>query len=191
MTWTKALHHDRAAEKILQSCGPLLVLFLVISGVAHIRITKVQEFSGAALLAGMQWDPRKSFGRIKILAVGRLLFAIAAAILGLLRFVHPAFANRVVSYSTETPFPPTEPIWSYCMGTAFLAAGAAIFLSSKARLAATLTGGLMLLFGLVVWVPWLSAHPQDHACGNYLKDMGLAGGVLLLAGALSKGKGEG
>ena len=37
-----------------------------------------------------------------------------------------------------------------------------------------------------VWVPWLASHPEDVAGGNYLKDMGLAGGALLLAGALPK-----
>jgi hypothetical protein len=47
-------------------------------------------------------------------------------------------------------------------------------------------GILILLFGLIVWVPWLSRHPQDIAGGNYLKDMGLVGGALLLAGALPK-----
>jgi hypothetical protein len=29
-------------------------------------------------------------------------------------------------------------------------------------------------------------HPEDAACGNYLKDVGLAGGALLLAGALPR-----
>jgi hypothetical protein len=71
-------------------------------------------------------------------------------------------------------------------GVAFLAAAATFFLNSKVRLAATLLGILILLFGLILWVPWLAAHPQDLAGGNYLKDMGMAGGALLLAGALPK-----
>jgi uncharacterized membrane protein YphA (DoxX/SURF4 family) len=89
--------------------------------------------------------------------------------------------------STAVMFPlPGQPVWSYFTGIAFVAAAVAIILNSKGRLAATLLGILILLFALVVWVPWLAVHPQDIAGGNYLKDMGLAGGALLLAGALPK-----
>jgi uncharacterized membrane protein YphA (DoxX/SURF4 family) len=77
-------------------------------------------------------------------------------------------------------------MWSYLTGIAFVVAAVAIFLNNRVRLAATLLGILILLFGLIVWVPWLSRHPQDIAGGNYLKDMGLVGGALLLAGALPK-----
>lgn len=78
-----------------------------------------------------------------------------------------------------------QPMWSSVTGVAYLAAAFAIFLSSKIRLAATLLGVLVLLFALIVWVPWLATHPHDIAGGNCLKDMGLAGGALLLAGALA------
>src|SRR5271154_147361 len=98
----------------------------------------------------------------KVFATGRVLFAIGAVVLGLLYFVRPEFSPGAKQMA------------------------AAIFLNSKVRLAATLLGILILLFGLIVWVPWLASHPEDVAGGNYLKDMGLAGGALLLAGALPK-----
>jgi hypothetical protein len=47
-------------------------------------------------------------------------------------------------------------------------------------------GILILLSGLILWVPWLAMHPEDAAGGSYLKDMGFAGGALLLAGALPR-----
>ena len=123
----------------------------------------------------------------KVFATGRVLFAIGAVVLGVLYFVRPAFSPGAEQMSAAIQFPfPEQPIWSYSTGIAFLAAAAAIFLNSKVRLAATLLGILILLFGLIVWVPWLASHPEDVAGGNYLKDMGMAGGALLLAGALPK-----
>ena len=129
--------------------------------------------------------PMMAWGRV--FATGRVLFATGALVLGLLYFIRPDFSPGAEPMSAATQFPlPEQPIWSYLTGTAFLAAAAAIFLNSKVRLAATLLGIVILLFGLIVWVPWLAMHPQDVACGNYLKDMGMAGGALLLAGALPK-----
>ena len=144
--------------------------------------------SGAAFLfAGTQSETWRVSSKDKVFTAGRVLFAIAVAALGLLHFVYPAFAPGVQPMSTAITFPlPGQPAWSYLTGAAFLAAAGAIFLNSKMRLAATVLGILILLFGLIVWVPWLTAHPQDIAGGNYLKDMGLAGGALLLAGALPK-----
>ena len=144
--------------------------------------------SGAAFLfAGIQSETWKVQGKDKIFTLGRVLFAIAVAALGVLHFVYPAFAPGVQPMSTTVVFPlPGQPAWSYLTGVAFIVAAVAIFLNNKVRLAATLVGILILLFGLIVWVPWLAAHPQDIAGGNYLKDMGLAGGALLLAGALPK-----
>jgi uncharacterized membrane protein len=144
--------------------------------------------SGAAFLfAGTQSETWKDSNKDKVFTTGRVLFAIAVAALGVLHFVYPAFAPGVQPMSTAVKCPlPGQPAWSYLTGIAFFAAGVAIFLNNKVRLAATLLGILILLFGLIVWVPWLAAHPQDIAGGNYLKDMGLAGGALLLAGALPK-----
>ncbi len=144
--------------------------------------------SGAAFLfAGTQSETWKLQHKDKVFTIGRVLFAIAVTALGLLHFVYPEFAPGVQPMSAAVKFPlPWQPAWSYLTGIAFLAAGIAIFLNSKVRLAATLLGLLILLFGLIVWVPWLAAHPEDMAGGNYLKDMGLAGGALLMAGALPK-----
>jgi len=123
--------------------------------------------------------------RGKVLWSGRVLFAIGLAALGVWHFVRPEFASDVQPITMKFPLP-GEPVWSYVIGIAFLAACAAIFLNSKVRLAATLVGILILLSGLILWVPWLAMHPQDAAGGSYLKDMGFAGGALLLAGALPR-----
>jgi uncharacterized membrane protein YphA (DoxX/SURF4 family) len=87
-------------------------------------------------------------------------------------------------------FPLTgQAFWPYLAGAACIVAGISIFLNKRVRLAATLLGVLILLFCLVVWVTCLMAHPEAIAEANYLKDLGLAGGALLLAGAVPR-KGE-
>lgn len=141
------------------------------------------ELSEAAFLfAGLQPKTWRGPRRNRVFAIGRVLFAITAAVLGLLHFIYPEFAE-----GGQMQFPlPSQPMWSYLTGVTFLGAGAAIFLNSKVRLAASVLGMLILLLGLIVWVPWLLTHPEDAVSGNYLKDIGLASGALLLAGALPK-----
>jgi hypothetical protein len=133
--------------------------------------------SGRMLLA----LPVVIFG-IEVFTAGRILFLVVVTTLGVLRFIQPEFGQSV-----QAPFPlPGQPWWSYFTGIAFLAAGASIFMNSRVRFGATLLGISILLFGLTVWLLWLAAHPRDVACGNYLKDMGMAGGAFLLAGALPR-----
>ena len=81
---------------------------------------------------------------------------------------------------------PGHTFWTCLAVAAFLMAAVSVFLNRKVRLAATLLGVLILLFGLAVWVLRLVGHPEDIAAASYLKDLVLAGGALLLAGALPK-----
>lgn len=74
----------------------------------------------------------------------------------------------------------------YLTGALCVLACVSIFLSRRVRLAATLLGVVILLFGLVMWVTRLVAHPEDVGGANYLIDLGLAGGALLAAGAVRR-----
>lgn len=147
--------------------------------------------SGAALIfAGTQSEAWRTSGKDKYLTLGRLIFAVSILAFGVLHFVYPAFAPGIPPMTTAISFfIPGQPFWSYLTGIAFLTAGASIFMNKKVRLAATLLGTTILLFALLVWVPRLAAHPSDIAAANYLKDLGIAGGALILAGAFPK-KGE-
>lgn len=142
---------------------------------------------GAFLFAGTESENWKRTAKDKLATLGRLLLALAIFAFGVLHFVFPEFAPGIQPMTAAIPFIlPGQPLWSYLTGATFLAAGACMFLNKRVRLAATLAGIVILLFALLVWVPWLFRHPQDIAGSNYLKDMGMAGGALILAGAVSR-----
>jgi uncharacterized membrane protein len=144
--------------------------------------------SGAAFIfAGRQSESWRTSGKDKLLTLGRFLLALPMIAFGVLHFVFSAFAPGIQPMSMAVTFVlPGQPFWSYLTGAVFLGAGVCMFLNKQVRLAATLTGIVILLFALLVWVPRLVAHPEDIAGGNYLKDMGLAGGALILAGAMPR-----
>jgi hypothetical protein len=70
-------------------------------------------------------------------------------------------------------------------GAALLAAGACILINWQTMWAATGIGIMILVFDLLIWVPQFFAKPSQLA-GNWLKDLGVAGGALILASALRK-----
>lgn len=73
----------------------------------------------------------------------------------------------------------------YSTAAALVCAGVSILINWQTRLAATLIGIMMLVFDLLVWGPRFFSHPGELA-GNWLKDLGVVGGALILAGALPK-----
>ena len=69
-------------------------------------------------------------------------------------------------------------------GIALLAFAACIATNKGARQAALLLGWTIVLFDLLTWVPVFTAHPM-RLTGNWLKDLGIAGGAFILADSLA------
>jgi uncharacterized membrane protein len=132
--------------------------------------------SGAAFLfAGMA-------GRNTVLALGRFLFGMSITAFGVLHFVYPAFAPGIPPMFTSVSFPiPGHLFWVYLTGAIFFAAGVSILIKRETRLTATVLGLAILVFALLIWVPRFGSNSGD-IYGNWLKDIGLAGGALILAG---------
>jgi len=61
--------------------------------------------------------------------------------------------------------PPNQMFWTILTTVAFALAATAILINCQARLAARLMTLMLALFGLLVWVPRLIAHPEAH--GNW------------------------
>jgi hypothetical protein len=79
---------------------------------------------------------------------------------------------------------PNQVFWVVLTTAAFALAAIALLIGREARSAARLMGVMIALFGLLVWVPMLVAHPASHfnwaeIAENYL----IAGAAFLVAGA--------
>ncbi len=153
-----------------------------------INCMKDLGLSGAAFIfAGMQSKSWRVLGTDTLLTLGRCIFSLSIASFGILHFLYPIFAPGIPPMYAAVSFCiPGHALWVYLTGTALLAAGLSIAINYQTHLAATLLGAMILLFLVVTWVPVMIADPAVIIAGNWLKDLGLAGGALMLAEALSE-----
>lgn len=57
---------------------------------------------------------------------------------------------------------PSQSFWAAVTTAAFALAAAALLANRQARLAARLMALMVALFGIFVWIPHLTAHPESH-----------------------------
>lgn len=143
--------------------------------------------SGACFIfAGAHSRAWRTNGKDPVMTLGRLILAVSMIAFGVLHFVYPAFAPGIPPMFKDVSFPiPGHLFWVYLTAVACLIGGASILLNKKTRLAATLLGMMTLVFDLLTWGPRFPSHPGDLT-GNWLKDIGIAGGLLILAAAFPK-----
>ena len=138
-------------------------------------------FSGGALAyAG-------SHGRSvpALVTLGRFFVAIPAVFFGVEHFLHPEFAPGVPLEKIIPVWVPGRLPWAYLAGVVLVAAGVALLVNKKARMAATCLGMMILLLVLFVYLPVLVASPTDIVSLNYFVDTLLfSGAILVLADAL-------
>lgn len=68
----------------------------------------------------------------------------------------------VTSDLVPTWIPPNQVFWAILTTIAFALAAIAILVNRKARLALRLMTLMLALFGVLVWIPRLIAHPETH-----------------------------
>jgi uncharacterized membrane protein YphA (DoxX/SURF4 family) len=118
----------------------------------------------------------------KIIALGRPLFGLAVAALGI--------ENLICARSGEVVLPvlpwlPPHPVLGYLVGIALLAAGLATTFNIKTRLAATLLGIFLLVCAFVLQLPRAAARPFDLSLRTVLFEvLALCGAALTLGGTL-------
>jgi uncharacterized membrane protein len=141
---------------------------------------------GAAFIfAATQPITWKLFTRDKLLLIGRIILAISVAAFGLLHFIYPVYAPGIPPMTTDIGFfIPGHLFWVYSTGALLLVAGLIILIGKETRTLVLWLGALTLLFDILVWVPRFGAHPGD-LWGNWLKDLGVIGGIFILADALA------
>jgi hypothetical protein len=109
-----------------------------------------------------------AFGRVARLGLG-----VCAISFTLSQIVY----LRVTSDLVPTWIPPNQMFWAILTTIAFALAAVAILINRQARLAVRLMTFMLALFGVLVWIPRLIAHPEAH--GNW-SEFGL---TFLITGA--------
>ena len=116
----------------------------------------VSLFCGAiALYAATEADAARAvvFGRLARFGLGVCAISFTLGQMLLLRET----AHLVPKW-----IPPSQMFWAILTTIAFALAGVAILINRQARLAMRLMTLMLALFGILVWVPHLIAHPKAH-----------------------------
>jgi uncharacterized membrane protein len=145
-------------------------------------------FSGGALAyAGSHGNSGRTPVLPWLVNVGRFFIAIPAVFYGVEHFLHPQNAPGVPLEKIIPVWIPGRLPWAYLAGVVLAAAGAALIVNWKARVAATYLGIMILLLVLFVYLPMLVANPTDLESLNYFFDTLLfSGAILVLADALGE-----
>jgi uncharacterized membrane protein len=162
--------------------------------IAWTIVIREMSFAGGAwILAG---NAMRGHGK-KLIAVGRVLIAIAAIFFGVEHFLHPANVPGVPLEKLMPAWIPGHMIIAYMTGAFLVIAGACILLAKKTRVAATYLGTWILLLVLFIYGPILIASLLDPSTAvkveglNYFADTLLfAGAILALASATPRVTGE-
>jgi hypothetical protein len=90
--------------------------------------------------------------------VARIALGICAVSFTVAQVVYPKITADLV----PTWMPPNQMFWVVLTTIAFGLAAVAMLIDRQARLASYLLALMLVLFGLIVWVPILIAHPDKH-----------------------------
>lgn len=108
---------------------------------------------------------------------GRIMFAIPFLMFG---FGHMADAQTMADSGMVPAFLPAPTIIVYLTGLLLIAAGGAVLVGYRTKLAALVLAGFLLSTVLFVWGSGFMAGDQ-MATGMFMKDLGLAGAALMMS----------
>ncbi|MGH7022456.1 MAG: DoxX family membrane protein [Caulobacteraceae bacterium] len=120
-----------------------------------------------------------------IARIARLVFGVCLLIFGVSHFVYAKYTASLV----PAWLPPSRMFWTWLTGAAQIAAGLAILSAIRARLAAVMLTAMYVVFGLLVQLPSVIAHPSSH--DNWAENginLLLIGAAWCLADSLARGK---
>jgi uncharacterized membrane protein len=146
--------------------------------------------AGAWALAGLYSRASSPQLSKQMILFARIVIATAAILYGVEHFLHPDFAPGVPLELKMPSWVPLPSVWAYLAGAVLLAAGIALALNKKPRIAAASIGALMTVLTLFPYMAMLvRAHggPEFNEAINYVADTLLyAGAALALASALPR-----
>jgi hypothetical protein len=136
--------------------------------------------TGAAIVyarSSSAWTP-ETLGRI-----GRMLFGVCTVSFAIEQAIHLEFTASLV----PKWLPPGQMFWTVSTTVAFALAAVALLTNCTALLATRLLTLMLVIFGLLVWVPLVFAHPNSHANWSELTEtFAIAGAAWILADLLGE-----
>jgi hypothetical protein len=155
-----------AAPKIYNSWGNFFEQFSLVAGAAivHARLSS-------------SWS-RETLNRI-----GRILLGICAASFTL----EQAFYLGATAHLVPKWVPPSQMFWAVATTVWFALAAVALLTNRMALLATRLLTMMLVLFGLIVWVPLLLSDPHSHTnWSETVETFAIAGATWILADLLGE-----
>ena len=152
-------------------------------------------YSGAGFaLAGLYSRASSPQQSKWMILFGRIVIAMAAIFFAVEHFLHPEFSPGVSSPAVTPSWVPFPSVWGYLAGTILLAAGIALALNKKPRIAATSIGALMAVIALSLELITLilalarsgSTLEINVALDTVFDTMLYGGAALVLASALPR-----
>lgn len=119
--------------------------------------------------------------KINLSVAGRYLFAVPMFLFGLFHFMN----GNMMAESFIPDWLPFKLFFVYLTGAGLIAAAVSFVIKVYARLAGLLLALMLLLFIVLLWMPGIMAGNQDMM-SYLLKDLGLLGGALMVAGQFKK-----
>ena len=151
--------------------------------IAWVIVFREMSFGGGGwILAGIAM---RGPGKSKLIAVGRVLIAIAAIFFGVQHFLHPLGLPGVPLKKEMPTWIPARAFIDYLTGAFLIVAGVCFLLARKTRMAATYLGAWIVFLVVVIYGPVLIGALADPSTAvkveglNYFADTLLLGGVIL------------
>src|SRR6266478_7760446 len=155
-----------AAPKIYNSWGNFFEQFSLVTGAAIVYARLSSAWSGETLSR-----------------IGRILLGICAASFTL----EQAFYLGPTASLVPKWIPPTQMFWAVTTTVLFALAAVALLTNRMALLATRLLTMMLVLFGLLVWVPLLLSDPHNHTnWSETAETFAIAGAAWILADLLGE-----
>ena len=157
-----------AAPQIYNSWGNFFEQFSLVTGAAIVY---------ARLSLSLPWS------RETLYRIGRILLGICAASFTLEQAIYlGATASLVPKW-----LPPSQMFWAVTTTVLFALAAVALLTNRMALLATRLLTTMLVIFGLLVWVPLLLSDPHNHTnWGETAETVAIAGAAWVLANLLGE-----
>jgi len=144
-------------------------------------ISSRSSLVAAAALVYARWSPAWSGETLN--RIGRILLSICTASFTL----EQAFYLGATASLVPKWLPPSQMFWAVTTTVLFALAAVALLANRMALLASRLLTMMLVLFGLVVWVPLLPSDPHSHTnWSETVETFAIAGVAWILADLLGE-----